>query len=135
MKKKEVKNLIREYLALKKRVDRIHEELLEIRNSFGRVVNLGALRNKEQHLREEISEVRERFEEVGNLLYGYRSKTFIRSVLSCVLDLGGEYQKDEYYHHLLANLISILRRFEKFNAERREYTSIDLLHFYNEEVE
>jgi len=135
MKKEEVKNLVREYLALKKQTDRIHEELLEIRNSFGRVVNLAALRNKEQHLREELSEVRDRFEEVGNLLYGYRSKTFIRSVLSCVLDLGGEYQKDEYYHNLLANLISILRRFEKFNAERREYTSIDLLHFYNEEVE
>jgi hypothetical protein len=132
MKKEEIKDLIREYLTLKKKIDHLHEELRGVRNRFEKVGEL-ALRNKADSLYNELKGLRRRFEEIGGLLYGYRSRDFLRSVIFCVVDLEGEYGKDEYYHNFLTSLISILRHFEEYDADRRKYG--DLIQLPDEKVE
>ena len=127
MKKEEVKNLVREYLVLRKKIDHLQEELRGIRNRFGKTVDLAVLLNKESPILEELMGLRKRIEGVEGLLYAYRSKDFIRSVVSCVVDLEVEYKKDKYYHNFLASLIGILRQFEEFDADRRKYGNLILL--------
>ena len=127
MKKEEVNNLIREYLALKKNIDHIQGELRGIRDSFTKTVDLAVLINKEGPLLEELMRLRRSFEAVEGLLYGYRSRRFIRSVISCVVDLEEEYGKDRYYQNLLSHLISIVRHFEEFGADRRKYGNLIVL--------
>ena len=124
MKKEEVKNLARDYLALRKKIDHLQEELRAIRDSFAKTADLAVLINKEGPLLEELVGLRKRFEGVEGLLYGYRSKDFIRSVIFCVVDLEGEYEKDRHYQNFLAYLISILRHFEEFDADRRKYGNL-----------
>jgi len=108
MKREAVKDLVKEHLTLRK-----------MKESF----------------QKELRRIEDRYEEVGDLLYGYRSKSFIRSVLFCLDDLKGEYEKDEHYHDLLGSLIGIFTGFEEYDADRRNYTPRELLHLYDEEVE
>jgi hypothetical protein len=133
MKKEEVNNLVRDYLTLRKKIDHFQEELRGIRDSFTKTGDLAVLINKEGPLLEELLGIRSRFEGVEGLLYGYRSKDFIRSVIFCVADLESEYGKDEYYHNLLSSLISILRHFQEFDASRRKYGNLIVLP--DEEIE
>ncbi len=108
MKKEEVKGLIREYMALRKRIENLQGELRTLED---------------------------RYEEAGELLWGYRSKTFIQSVLGCLVDLEAEYDRDTHYHDFFASLLNVLENFHEFDADRRNYTPRDLLHLYDEEVE
>ena len=133
MRKEEVNNLIREYLALKKNIDHIQGELRGIRDSFTKTGDLAVLINKEGPLLEELMGLKRSFEGVEGLLYSYRSKHFIRSVISCAVDLEGEYGKDTYYQDFLSHLISIVRHFEEFDADRRKYGNLIVLP--DEEVE
>jgi len=133
MKKEELNSLLREYLALKKQKDQLQEELRAIRDSFGKTADLAVLINSEGPLLEELMEIRRRFEGVEGLLYGYRSRDFIRSMISCVVDLEGEYNGDPYYHDFLTYLISIVRHFEEFDADRRKFGNLILLP--HEEIE
>jgi len=124
MKKEEVNTLVREYLALKEQITRIQEELRAIRDRFIKTGDLAVLISKEGPLLEEFMGVKRRFEGVEGLLYGYRSRRFIRSVISCVVELEGEYGKDTYYENLLSQLISVVRHFEEFDADRRKYGNL-----------
>ena len=124
MKKEEVTALIREYLALKKRMDHLQGELRAIRDSFTKTGDLAVLINKEGPLLEQLMGLRSSFEGTEGLLYGYRSKEFIRSVIFCVADLEGEYGKNEHYQNLLSHLISIVRHFEEFDADRKKYGNL-----------
>ena len=133
MKKEEAYNLIREYLTLRKKIDHLREELKAIRNEFAKTVDLAVLVDKESPLLEKLTGLRRRFEGVEGLLYGYRSRNFIRSVIPCVVDLEGEYPKNQRYHNFLTSLISILRHFDEFDADRRKYGNLIVLP--EEEVE
>ena len=126
-------NLIREYLALRKQVDHLRKELKAVRNHYGKTVDLAVLLNRESPLLEELMGLRNRIAGVEGLLYAYRPKNFIRSVISCVVDLEGEYGEDKYYHNFLASLISIVRHFDEFDADRRKYGNLIVLP--DEEVE
>ena len=142
MKKEKVKNLIREYLELRKRVESLQEEigglqkeLREIRSSFEKNSDLAVLLDKEGSLLEELVGLRRRMERVEDFLFSYRSRDFIRSVISCVLDLGPEYGNDEHYHNLLTSLVSIVIHFEEYKEERKSYALRELLHLQDEKVE
>lgn len=108
MKKEEVKNLIREYLSVWK---------------------------EQEVLREELRELEERYETLGDLLYGYRSKSFIHSALHCLAEMSGEYEKDHHYIDFIASLATILKNFDEFDSDRRNYTPQDLQHLYDDKVE
>ena len=127
MKKEEAKNLIREYLTLKKKTDEVQEKLRAIRISFGKTTDLALLIDKEATLLEELRGLRKGPEGVEGLLYSYRSIDFIRSVIRCTLDLEKEYGKDPYYQNFLSYLIGIVRHFEEFEADRRKYGNLILL--------
>ena len=133
MKKDEVDNLVREDLTLRKKIDHLQEELRGIRDSFTKTGDLAVLINREGPLLEELMGLRNRIAGVEGLLYAYRPKNFIRSVISCVVDLEGEYGEDKYYHNFLASLISIVRHFDEFDADRRKYGNLIVLP--DEEVE
>jgi len=142
MKKEKVKNLIREYLELRKRIESLQEELRglqkeprEIRNSFRKNSGLAALLDKEGSLLEELMGLRRRMERVEGFLFSYRSREFIRWVISCVLDLRPEYGKHEHYHNLLASLVSIVIHFEEYEEERKSYALRELLHLQDQKVE
>ena len=142
MKKEKVRNLIRECLELRKRIESLQEELRglqkeprEIRNSFRKNSDLAVLLDKEGSLLEELMGLRRRMERDENFLFGYRSRDFIRSVISCVLDLRPEYGKDEHYHNLLTSLVSIVIHFEEYEEERKSYALRELLHLQDEKVE
>jgi hypothetical protein len=108
MKQEEVKGLIREHMALRKTIESLQEQLRELED---------------------------RYEELGELLYGYRSKAFIRAVLQCLGELEAEYDTDIHYNDFFASIINILKNFHEFDADRRNYTPKNLLHLYDEEVE
>jgi hypothetical protein len=108
MKKEEVKSLIREHMALRKRIESLQQEL---------------------------SGVEERYEQIGDLIYGYRSRSFIQSVLHCVIDLKKECGEDIHYDDILESIINILQNYEEFYADRRHCTPKELLHLYGEEVD
>ena len=133
MKKEEVNKFVREYLALKKKIDHIQGELRGIRDSFTKTGDLAVLINKEGPLLEELMGLRRSLDGVEGLLYSYRSKHFIRSVIPCAVDLEGEYGKDTYYQNFLSHLISIVRHFEEFDADRRKYGN--LIQLPDEEIE
>jgi len=108
MNKQEANTLIREYLVLRKR---------------------------KESLKEELKALEERYDEVGNLLYGYRSKRFIRSLLLYLAELEEEYSEDTRYDDLISSIISVLQNYEEYDADRRNYTPKELLHLYDEEME
>jgi len=78
MKKEEVENLIREYLALKKQIDHLQEELRAIRDSFGKTSDLAVLIEKEGSFLGELMKLKNKIAGVEGLLYSYRSKDFIQ---------------------------------------------------------
>jgi hypothetical protein len=135
MDRENVKNLVREYLALRKKTENLQEELSGLGDRFEKFGALALSKKTEHRVQKELGDVKRRFERTGNLLYGRRSKSFIGSVLSCVVDLEGEYEKEEHYYDFLANLVSILTHFDQYDADRRKYTSQDLLRSYDEEKE
>ena len=135
IKKEEVKELIRKYIALRKKIDFLHGELLDVRDRFGTMVDLATLRKKEDQLLGELRKVRHDSEKTAELLFVYRSRDFIRSVISRVLDLGPEYGKDKYYHNFLTSLISIVIHFEEYEAELNKQGSQGLLYLEDEKGE
>jgi hypothetical protein len=108
MKREEVKGLVREHIVLRKRI---------------------------ASLQEELKGLEDRYEEVGELLYGYRSRTFIRSVLHCLADMEKEYAKDPHFDDFLSSIINILNNFEEYDENRKNYTPKDQLYLYDEKVE
>jgi cell fate regulator YaaT (PSP1 superfamily) len=68
---------------------------------------------------EELMGLRCRMERDENFLLSCRSRDFICSEISCVLDLSPEYGKDEHYHNLLTSLVSIVIHFEEYEEERK----------------
>ena len=89
MKKEKVRNLIRECLELRKRIESLQEELRGlqkeirgIRGGFGKNSDLAVLLDKEGSVLEELMGLRRRMERDENFLFGYRSRDFIRSVIS-----------------------------------------------------
>jgi uncharacterized protein YihD (DUF1040 family) len=107
MKKEELGGLIEEHLVLRKRIEALQEELRKLNG---------------------------RYDEVGELLYGFRSKEFLRSVLSYLLDLRGEYGKDQHFDDLVDSLIHALKDYEHIE-ERKNFTPKRLLYLYDEEIE
>lgn len=106
MKKEELKRLIEEHLALRKRME---------------------------NLRKELNELEARYDEVGRLLYWFRSEKFVRSVLWYLQDLKEEYGKDQHFDDLIHSIIHSLKHEDI--EERKNYTPKDLLYLYDEEVE
>jgi len=106
MKKEELKRLIEEHLVLRKRLE---------------------------YLQRERERLEDRYEEVGQLLYGFRSKTFLRSVFLCLQDLRGEHGGDRHFDDLIHSIIHSLKH-EDIEG-RKNYTPKDLLYLYDEEVE
>jgi len=108
VKKEEIRGLIREHIALRKSIEGLQKQL---------------------------NGLRDRYDEVGDLLYGYRSKRFIQSVLHCLVEMEKEYGQDVCYDDFLSSIIDTLQNFKAYDADRRNYTPKDLLHLYDEEVE
>jgi len=106
MKKEELRSLIEKHLVLRKRIEDL------------------------QRTRDKLED---RYEEVGQLLYGFRSKKFLRSVLLYLKDLRREYGKDPHFDDLLYSISHTLRHEDI--EERKNYTPKELLHLYDEEVE
>jgi len=106
MKKEELRSLIEKHLVLRKRIEDL------------------------QRTRDKLED---RYEEVGQLLYGFRSKKFLRSVLLYLKDLRREYGKDPHFDDLFYSISHTLRHEDI--EERKTYTPKELLHLYDEEVE
>ena len=107
MKKEDLRGLIEEHLALRKRIERLQEE---------------------------VKKLEDRYEEVGELLYGFRSKEFLRSALSYLLDLKKEYGKDQDFDDLVQSVIYCLEE-DEYIEERKSFTPRHLLHLYDEKIE
>lgn len=107
MKKEELKALIEEHLVLRKR--------------------------RESH-QEELKKLDDRYNEVGELLYGFRSKQFLRSVLSFLVDLRAEYGKDQHFDDLFESVIHALKHHDHIE-ERKNFTPKHLLKLYDEKIE
>ena len=107
MRKKEVRGLIEQHLALRKQME---------------------------DLREELKELETRYAEVGQLLYWCRSKEFLHSLLLYVQDIKGEYGKDQRFDDLVDSVIHSLKDPENIE-ERKHDTPKHLLHLYDEELE
>lgn len=135
MKRKEVKELVRGYLALRVKIDILHGELGEVRDRFGKVVDLTPLKRREVRLLDELRDLRRHSESIAERLFAYRSREFVRSVISCLLDLGPEYGRDEYYHNLLTSLVSIVIHFEEYEEERKRYAPPELFDLQDEKVD
>jgi len=107
MKKEELKSLIEEHLALRKRME---------------------------SLREELNDLESRYDEVGQLLYWCRSKEFLRSVLWYLQDLKEGYGKDPHFDDLVDSVIHSLKDHENIE-QRKRYTPKHLLYLYDEKLE
>ena len=107
MKKEELRGLIEEHLVLRKTIE---------------------------NLQEEVKKLEDRYEEVGDLLYGFRSKEFLRSVLSYLLDLREEYEKDQDFDDLVQSVNHCLDD-DEYPEERKNFTPRHLLHLYDEKIE
>ena len=57
----------------------------------------------------------------------YSTSQAVQSFGSTAVDLEEEYGKDRYYQNLLSHLISIVRHFEEFGADRRKYGNLIVL--------
>ena len=107
MKKEELRSLIEKHLVLRKRLEDL------------------------QRTRDKLED---RYEEVGQLLYGFRSKKFLRSVLLYLKDLRREYGKDPHFDDLVDSVIHSLRDHENME-QRKVYTPKHLWHLYEEELQ
>lgn len=106
MRKEELRSLIEKHLILRKRLEDL------------------------QRTRDKLED---RYEEVGQLLYGFRSKKFLRSVLLYLKEIRGEYSKDPHFDDLLYSISHTLRHEDI--EERKNYTPKELMYLYDEEVE
>ena len=106
MKKEELRGLNEEHMVLSKRIEELQAEL---------------------------EKTQDRYKKVGELLYGFRSKKFVRSVLSCLTERMDEYGKDKHFDDLVHTVIRSLKRLKAI--ESKEFTSKHLLRLYDEEVE
>ena len=107
MRKEELKRLIEEHLVLRKRIE---------------------------SLREEIKKLEDRYDENLELIYVFRSKEFLRSLLLYFTELKGEYGKDQHFDDLLHSVIHSLKQHEEIE-QRKVYTPKHLLHLYDEKLE
>jgi hypothetical protein len=107
MKKEDLKALIEEHMALSKRIE---------------------------ELREELENTEDRYKKVGELLYGFRSKEFLRSVLSCLIERMGEYGKDPRFDDLVHFVIRSLQRSKDIEG-REEFLSEQQLRLLDEKLE
>ena len=107
MKKEELRGLIEEHLALRKRIE---------------------------NLRKELKDLEDRYDENLELVYLFRSKEFLRSVFLHLKELKGEYGKDEHFVDLLYSVIGAFKDYKKIE-QRKKYTPKHLLHLYDEKVE
>ena len=107
MKKDQLKRLIEEHLVLRKRME---------------------------NLREELKKIEDRYDENLELIYVFRSKEFLRSVLLYLKELKGEYGKDRHFDDLVHSVIHSFK--DRENIEQRKiYTPKDLFYLYDEKVE
>lgn len=107
MKKQDLRGLIEEHMALSKRIG---------------------------ELREQLENAEDRYKKVGELLYGFRSKEFLRSVLSCLIERMNEYGKNPRFDDLVHFVIRSLQRSKDIDRSK-EFTSKDQLRLFDEEVE
>jgi len=107
MNKEELRGLIEEHMALIQRIE---------------------------DLQKELQKTKDRYKRVGELLYGFRSKQFLRSVLSCLIERMDEYGKNERFDDLVHTVIRSLQRSKDID-ERKEFTSKYLMRVFDEEVE
>jgi hypothetical protein len=107
MRKEELKRLIEEHLVLRKRIE---------------------------SLREEIKKLEDRYDENLELIYVFRSKEFLCSLLLYFTELKGEYGKDQHFDDLLHSVIHSLKQHEEIE-QRKVYTPKHLLHLYDEKLE
>jgi hypothetical protein len=107
MKKEDLKRLIEEYLVLRKKIEKLQEE---------------------------VKKLEARHEEVGELLYGFRSKEFLRSELSFLVDLRAEYGKDRHFDDLFERILHCLRDYQHIE-ERNNVMPKRLSKLYYEEIE
>lgn len=107
MKKQDLRDLIEEHMVLSKRIE---------------------------ELREELENTEDRYRKVGELLYGFRSKEFLRSVLACLIERMTEYGKNPRFDDLVHFVIRSLQRSRDIDG-RKEFTSKHQLQLFNEEVE
>jgi hypothetical protein len=92
------------------------------------------LSNRIEELREELEKTEDRYKKVGELLYGFRSKNFLRSVLSCLIERMTEYGKNPCFDDLVHFVIRSLQRSKDID-ERKYFTSKHLLRLFDERVE
>ena len=92
------------------------------------------LRKKMENLRKELTQLESRYDEVGQLLYWYRSKEFLRSLLWYLQDIKEQYGKDPHFDDLVHSIIHSLKDHETIE-QRKVYTPKHLLHLYKEKVE
>jgi hypothetical protein len=107
MKKQDLRVLIEEHMVLSKRIE---------------------------ELREELENTEDRYKKVGELLYGFRSKEFLRSVLSCLIERMNEYGNNFCFDDLVHFVIRSLQRSKDIDV-RKEFTSKHLLRLFDEKVE
>jgi hypothetical protein len=107
MKKEDLRSLIEEHMVLSKRIE---------------------------ELREELEKTEDRYKKVGEILYGFRSKNFLRSVLSCLIERMNEYGKNPCFDDLVHFVIRSLQRSKDID-ERKYFTSKHLLRLFDERVE
>jgi hypothetical protein len=87
-----------------------------------------------EELREELENTEDRYTKVGELLYGFRSKEFLRSVLSCLIERMNEYGNNPCFDDLVHFVIRSLQRSKDIDV-RKEFTSKHLLRLFDEKVE
>jgi predicted nuclease with TOPRIM domain len=107
MKKEDLRALIEEHMDLSKRIE---------------------------ELREELENAEDRYKKIGELLYGFRSKEFLRSVLSCLIERMNEYGKNPRFDDLVHFVIRSLQRYKDIDASK-EFTSKRLLRLFDEKLE
>jgi predicted nuclease with TOPRIM domain len=107
MKKEDLKRLIEEHLVLRKKIEKLQEE---------------------------VKKLEDRYEEVGRLLYGFRSKEFLRSVLSFLVDLRAEYGEDGHFDDLFERIFHCLRDYQHIE-EPKDFMPKRLSKVYYEKIE
>jgi predicted nuclease with TOPRIM domain len=107
MKKENLRSLIEEHMVLSKRIE---------------------------DLQHDLETAQDRYKEVGELLYGFRSREFLRSVLSCLIERMDEYGKNVRFDDLVHFVIRSLQRSTNMD-ERKDFTSKHLWRLFDEKVE
>ena len=107
MKREELRNLIEEHMVLSKRIELLQEDL---------------------------EKAQDRYKKVGELLYGFLSREFPRSVLSCLIERMDEYGKNIHFDDLVHFVIRALQRSKEIDG-RKEFPSKHLLRLFDEKLE